>query len=109
MRRPKLDSSKQRYAFEEEKEMMRDKLRTVLRIAAAEGARDLCLGSYGTGPVWKNPAKEVAEMWKQLLFNDAEFAGLFKNIIFAFPEPCPDMDVFEKTLSRLYSSPPNRH
>ena len=75
MRRPKLDSSKQRYAFAEEKEMMRDKLKTILRIAAANGHHDLCLGSFGTGSVWKNPAKEVAEMWKDLLFNDDEFAA----------------------------------
>lgn len=104
MRRPKLDSSKQRYAFAEEKEMMRDKLKTILRIAAANGHHDICLGSFGTGSVWKNPAKEVAEMWKDLLFNDDEFVGLFKNVIFAFSESGTDMEIFEKTLSRLYST-----
>lgn len=103
MRRPKLDSSKQRYAFNEEKELMRDKLRSILRIAAANGHHDICLGSFGTGSVWKNPAKEVADMWKELLFSDSEFTGLFKNVIFAFPEHGPDMEVFEKRLGRLYA------
>jgi uncharacterized protein (TIGR02452 family) len=104
MRRPKLDSSKQRYAFTEEKEMMRDKLRSILRIAAINGHRDICLGSFGMGLIWRNPAKEVAEMWKDLLFNDEEFEGLFKNVIFAFPEYNSDMEIFDKTLSRPYTS-----
>jgi uncharacterized protein (TIGR02452 family) len=107
MRRPKLDSTKELYAFKEEKEMMRDKLRSVLRIASNHGHRDICLGSFGTGSVWRNPPKEVAEMWKDLLFDDQEFTGLFKNIIFAFPESGPDMEAFETTLSQLYSSREN--
>jgi uncharacterized protein (TIGR02452 family) len=102
MRRPKLDSSKTRYAFAEEKEMMRDKLRSILRIAAANGHRDICLGSFGTGPVWRNPAKEVAELWKDLLFKDREFMGFFRNVIFAFTQDDSDMKAFEKIVFRYY-------
>lgn len=62
---------------------MLEKMRTILRIAAYNGHHDLCLGAYGTGPLFKNPSQEVAEMWKQLLFNDAEFTGRFRYVIFA--------------------------
>lgn len=62
---------------------MKDKMRSVLRIAAQWGHRDICLGAFGVGPVFRNPVKEVAEMWKQLLFDEIEFTGVFLNVVFA--------------------------
>jgi len=60
-----------------------NKMRTILRIAAKWGHEDICLGAFGLGPIFKNPAEEVAEMWKQLLFEEKEFKGVFLNVVFA--------------------------
>jgi uncharacterized protein (TIGR02452 family) len=84
VRRPKLDRAGSGYAFAEERAMMRERMQTVLRLAAANGHRDLCVGSFGVGPACRNPPRQVAEIWRELLFEDDEFKGLFKNVIFAF-------------------------
>jgi hypothetical protein len=83
VRRPKLDGSGTVYSFEEEREHMREKMKTILRIAAHWGHRGFCLGAFGVGPIFRNPARETAEMWKHLLFNDREFLGAFNDVVFA--------------------------
>ncbi|KAF4305031.1 hypothetical protein GTA08_BOTSDO06647 [Botryosphaeria dothidea] len=83
VRRPKLDESGTQYSFEQERELMLDKMRAVLRIAAAWGHKDICLGAFGVGPIFRNPAAEVARMWKSLLFHEKEFQGAFLNVVFA--------------------------
>jgi hypothetical protein len=84
VRRPKLDRAGTGYAFAEERAMMRERMQTILRLAAANGHRDLCVGAFGVGPACRNPPRQVAEIWRELLFEDDEFRGLFKNVIFAF-------------------------
>ena len=84
VRGPMLDGTKTRYVFPEAKQFMCSKLRTILRIAMAEGHRTICLGSFGLGPIFKNPPREVAEMWRDLLFSESEFVGQFDNVFFAF-------------------------
>lgn len=83
VRRPKLDGTGTLYSFEEEREHMREKMKTILRIAAHWGHQALCLGAFGVGPVFRNPARETANMWKELLFNDREFEGAFHDVVFA--------------------------
>ena len=62
---------------------MKEKMRTVLRIAAAWHHRDLCMGAFGVGPSFRNPVRQVACMWKDILFSEPEFQGIFDNIVFA--------------------------
>ena len=91
---------------------MQEKMRTILRIAAWNKHQDVCLGPFGTGPVFKNPVREVAEMWKELLFEESEFTGAFKNIIFAIDakhsgsarSSKSDLDVFNEVFdpSRIF-------
>lgn len=83
VRRPKLDESGTKYSFAAEKELMREKMRAVLRIASYCGHRNLVLGAFGLGPIFKNPATEVARMWRTLLFEDEEFFGVFQDVVFA--------------------------
>lgn len=83
IRRPKLDESGADYSFSQEKELMKEKMRTVLRIAASRQHCDLCIGAFGVGYGFRNPAKQVAGMWRELLFNETEFQGIFSNIVFA--------------------------
>ncbi len=83
IRRPKLDDSGLKYSFEQEKELMKDKMRAILRIAIARQHPDLCMGAFGVGFGFKNPASQVAKMWRELLFGEREFEGHFSNIVFA--------------------------
>lgn len=104
VRRPKLDETGTRYSFEQEKELMIEKMRTVLRIAAYCGNRDICLGAFGVGPIFRNPVGEVAKMWRTLLFHEEEFQGVFANVVFAIESSppghpkggLPDLEVFRQ-------------
>ena len=83
---------------------MKEKMRTVLRIATARQHPELCIGAFGVGFGFRNPAKQVACMWRELLFNDQEFQGAFSNIVFALEGTSSgssagtmsDLDVFRK-------------
>ncbi|KAF1984152.1 hypothetical protein K402DRAFT_151377 [Aulographum hederae CBS 113979] len=93
VRRPKLTTSSSSssssrpssptYSFAAERTLQKEKMRTILRIAAHCGHRELCLGAFGVGPVFRNPAREVARMWRELLFDEEEFRGVFSNVVFA--------------------------
>jgi hypothetical protein len=84
VRRPKLDATGKKYSFDAERELMKDKIRTALRIAVHYGHTDICLGAFGCGPIFRNPTREVATMFKDMLFYESEFKGQFSNIVFAF-------------------------
>lgn len=58
-------------------------MRMVLRIAARHGHSDLCMGAFGVGPGFRNPVRQVAAMWRDLLFGEEEFKNAFSNIVFA--------------------------
>lgn len=103
MRRPKLDESGTKYSFSQERDLMCEKMRAVLRIASYCGHRNLVLGAFGLGPIFRNPATEVARMWRKLLFEDDEFYGVFQDIVFAIDSAmvgppskgcASDLDVF---------------
>ncbi|KAI9814299.1 MAG: hypothetical protein M1832_005939 [Thelocarpon impressellum] len=116
VRRPKLDASGTRYSFEQEKELMLEKMRTVLRIAARHEHRDLCLGAFGAGVHFRNPISELAAMWRRVLFEEDEFKGVFANVVFAI-EKAPaggekaggptEYEAFEKEFdpSNIFPSP----
>lgn len=83
VRRPKLDETGTRYSFTQERDLMMEKMRSVLRIASYCGHKRICIGAFGVGPVFRNPVAEVASMWRTLLFSEAEFQGAFTDIVFA--------------------------
>ena len=84
--RPRLNEARTEYTFAVEKEEMEEKMRMVLRIAAEQKHEDLCLGSFGVGPGFLNPASQVAAMWRKILFAEKEFQGVFSNIVFAIQD-----------------------
>ncbi|KAK5013240.1 hypothetical protein LTR16_004393 [Cryomyces antarcticus] len=89
VRRPKLDETGAQYSFAQERELTMDKMRTVLRIAAAWKHKDVCLGAFGSGPIFRNPPREIARMWRTLLFREEEFVGRFANVVFAIEKCAP--------------------
>ncbi|KAF2201894.1 hypothetical protein GQ43DRAFT_18202 [Delitschia confertaspora ATCC 74209] len=104
VRRPKLDETGTQYSFAQEKELMMEKMRAVLRIANYCGHTNICLGAFGVGPIFRNPAGEVSKMWRRLLFEEEEFRGVFTDVVFAIEGSAAgssngglsDLDVFRQ-------------
>lgn len=62
------------FARASDRELTKDKMRLVLRMAAAQGNDSLVLGALGCG-VFRNPVEEIAGLWRELLVDDEEFQG----------------------------------
>lgn len=62
-------------------EGIKNKIRTILRIAQDNGQRNLILGALGCG-AFRNPPKHVAELFR-LVLCEAEFSHAFQRITFA--------------------------
>lgn len=75
----------ERYRRAGDREIMKEKMRVVLRIAAVKGHRVLVLGALGCG-AFANPRGEVVECWKEV-FSESEFqGGWWEQIVFAVME-----------------------
>lgn len=70
-----LPDGKERKVFKEPKDrdLTKDKMRLCLRMAASRGHRLLVLGALGCG-AFRNPRREVADCWLEVL-REQEFAG----------------------------------
>jgi uncharacterized protein (TIGR02452 family) len=62
-------------------EMAREKIRSILRIAAAHGHENLVLSAFGCG-AFANPPNHVALLFKQV-FNEEEFKHCFRLVVFS--------------------------
>ena len=75
----------ERYRRAGDRDVMKEKMRVVLRIAAVKGHRALVLGALGCG-AFANPRGEVVECWKEV-FSEREFqGGWWEQICFAVME-----------------------
>ncbi|KAI1862866.1 hypothetical protein JX265_008912 [Neoarthrinium moseri] len=88
IRRPEVVSGaggsglEERFARPRDRALTKDKMRLVLRIAAAQGHELLVLGAIGCG-AFGNPPREVARCWLEVL-EEAEFrGGWWREIWFA--------------------------
>lgn len=102
----KIAAGEERYRDPADREMMKEKMRIVLRIAAHNGHRRLVLGALGCG-AFGNPRGEVAQCWKEVL-TEGEFAGgWWESMVFAVMEKGEGTDgsgnfgVFWRALSGL--------
>ena len=68
--------------FPEDEAALRVKFRLIARICVENGHRALVAGALGCG-VWGCPPRHVAEIFKDVLLGDDEFAGAFDRITFA--------------------------
>lgn len=82
---------------------VKNKIRTVLRIARDNNQTTLVLGALGCG-AFRNPPKHTAELFQEVM-QEPEFCGVFKRICFAIKEDhnsrgrgnyAPFKDVFER-------------
>jgi len=72
------------YARQEDRQDTAERVRTMLRIAAMEGRKNLVLGAFGCG-AFHNPPSAVAYVFYGVL-KEAEFRGRFEGIWFAVIE-----------------------
>ena len=64
---------RERYQFRGDREVMKGKMRVVLRIAVLNGHRRVVLGALGCG-AFRNPVGEVVRCWREV-FGEVEFGG----------------------------------
>ncbi|EXJ85983.1 hypothetical protein A1O1_06352 [Capronia coronata CBS 617.96] len=90
------------YTSAGDRELMREKMRIVLRTAIRNRHRKIVLGAFGCG-AFANPLKEVGDLWVSVL-KDFEFAGgWWEEVIFAVlssPKD-PNFDWYHKVLHGL--------
>jgi uncharacterized protein (TIGR02452 family) len=99
--RPRLTRFEDDYAKEEDREDMKERIKTMLRVAALEGRKNLVLGAFGCG-AFMNPPNIVAGLFKAVL-EEAEFKGRFEGICFAVIERggSGNFSVFKEVLDGL--------
>ncbi len=83
-------------------EGVKNKMRTIFRIACKHGQRNLVLGALGCG-AFHNPPEHVAELFRAVLA-EQEFAGAFQRICFAIKSDSnshgsANYDAFKKVFS----------
>ncbi|KAL8906877.1 MAG: hypothetical protein Q9171_006092 [Xanthocarpia ochracea] len=79
------------YADPPDRELMRAKIRMVLRVAAAKGHRQLVLGALGCG-AFGNPRGEVVNLWKEVFLEPEFSGGWWKDVVFAVLDSNHDQD-----------------
>ena len=80
---------------------MRERIRTILRIAVLEGRKNLVLGAFGAG-AFLNPPKAVAGLFKSVLLEE-EFKRRFEGVWFAVIEikGTENYNIFKEVLDGL--------
>lgn len=95
-----------RYKHRRDREMMKSKMRCIIRLATIKGHRRLILGAFGCG-AFLNPNQEVADCWAEV-FEEPEFGGgWWESVIFAVLDSGEKRDgadnfgVFYRTLNEM--------
>ncbi|KAJ9266219.1 hypothetical protein DTO021C3_5760 [Paecilomyces variotii] len=71
-----------KYKNAKDRDLMKEKMRIILRIAAFNGHRRLVLGAFGCG-AFLNPRDEVADCWAEVLKENEFQGGWWESIVFA--------------------------
>lgn len=96
---PHLNKAKDDYATTLSRDLMQNKMRLILRVAANAYHRRLVLGAIGCG-VFGHPPRRIAELWLDVL-SEEEFGGWFETIVFAVFDPKYPHKVFTEFFSVL--------
>ncbi|PWY95049.1 mitochondrial chaperone BCS1 [Aspergillus sclerotioniger CBS 115572] len=83
LEQPEVDDATRppRFKHSSDRELTKDKMRTILRISGYKKHRRIVLGALGCG-AFANPNVEVAECWSEVL-QEREFQGWWEKIVFA--------------------------
>jgi hypothetical protein len=103
IRSPKLSSDGQDFALREDRDLMRDKVRAIFRLAIEQGHRTLVLGALGCG-AFRNPAVAVARLFGEAL---ELYGPHLRAVRFAIldlrPHPASNFALFHDLISRVPS------
>ncbi|KAM0321933.1 hypothetical protein ACHAQA_009830 [Verticillium albo-atrum] len=83
---PKLTDMGRKYSFAEERQLVMNKMRAALRICAYYQFQYVVIGDFGLGNGYRNPPRELAELWREVLLWDTDLRGQFLAILFVFED-----------------------
>lgn len=67
--------------------MVKDKIRGALRICAFRGHETVVIsGDWGLGNGHRNPPRELAEVWREVLLYDPDLRGRIREVAFVFED-----------------------
>ena len=79
------------YKERKDREITKEKIRVVLRMAAVNSHRVLVLGALGCG-AFGNPRGEVVQWWKEVFAENEFDSGWWEAVVFAVMEPAEGKD-----------------
>jgi hypothetical protein len=93
------------YPVPELREVMRDKIRLILRVTVRRRMRRLVLGAFGCG-VFRNPPREVATLFAEVFAEDEFQGGWWEEIVFAIKvgedgKGGTNLEAFNETLNGM--------
>ncbi|KAL2753183.1 hypothetical protein ACRALDRAFT_1077645 [Sodiomyces alcalophilus JCM 7366] len=83
---PKLTDMGRKYSFDEERQLVKNKMRAALRVCAYQQFRYVVIGDFGLGNGYRNPPRELAELWREVFLWDTDLRGQFLAIVFVFED-----------------------
>ncbi|KAI2631097.1 hypothetical protein GGS21DRAFT_163654 [Xylaria nigripes] len=86
VRWPRLNQMGTKFAFPMERDLVKNKIRSALRICAYYGHRSVVIGDFGLGNSHRNPPQELAEIWREVFLYDPEIRGRFDHVAFVFED-----------------------
>lgn len=82
---PKLKDYGTCYSFDEERDLVKTKLRAALTICVHQDIRSVVIGDFGLGS-YRNPPQALAEMWREVFLWDPNLRGRVENVAFVFED-----------------------
>lgn len=83
---PKLNHNGTKYAFPLERDLVKNKIRSALRICVYAGFRNVVIGDFGLGNSYRNPPEEIAGLWREVFLYDPDIRGQFEYVAFVFED-----------------------
>lgn len=84
---PKLTQNGTKYSFSDERALVRDKMRSALRVCAYSAFTHVVIGDFGLGNGYRNPPQEFAELWREVFLYEPDLRGRIRYVAFVFEDP----------------------
>lgn len=98
---PLVDESGEQLALEKDETTMKNKWKSILRLAAFHNHKNIVLGALGSG-AFRVPPAHMSQLLYELLVNDPEFNQSFEHVFIAILDPylnTKNFQVYSQTFS----------